>query len=191
MKVRGPLHLENSFPRTYECEQLDELPSGVLRFYFPGARSDGGNDGPIVLVTPSSAERWVGIFAFGHHGPSGTSCIYAFPDPDVICVVSSGDGYLVNVNVPTNWRQIEVYPICEVIPFPGQNIIVFVSHTDMTAFGAHGVVWRTKRLAWSGMKITNVTPASIKGETWDIRSDANIAFSVDVRTGCHHGGIEE
>jgi hypothetical protein len=173
------------------CEQLAELPHGGKRYYYPGAMTEGGRDGVLVRITPFSRDAWVGVFAFGHYGKTGKSGIFTFPEPSVVCVVASGDGYLVTADDPTNWQQIAVYPICEVIPAPSKNLIIFASHTHMPAFGSAGVAWRSKRLAWSDMRITQVTPTHIEGETWDIRSEENIAFAVDIATGEHKGGIEE
>jgi hypothetical protein len=61
----------------------------------------------------------------------------------------------------------------------------------MIALGTSGVVWETKRLTWSEMKILTVTSDFIDGETWDIRSEENITFRVDLATGEHTGGIVE
>lgn len=183
--------LDDSFARNYECDLLDEIPGGE-RFYYPGASTQGGSDGPIVRVTPYTGAAWVGVFAYGKNSPSeGATGLFTFPDPDVLCVVALGDGYLVRADAPTDWKAIEVYPICAVLPIANREIIVFASHTQMTALGASGVVWETKRLTWSEMKILAVTGDSIDGETWDIRSEENITFRVNLATGEHTGGIME
>jgi hypothetical protein len=52
-------------------------------------------------------------------------------------------------------------------------------------------VWKTKRLTWDSMEITEVTDAFIKGEFWDIRREATANFTVDLATGLHQGGIGE
>lgn len=191
MKVQKMLQLDESFPRNYECEPLDEMTSGE-RFYYPGASTQGGGDGPIVRVIPYSGDPWVGVFAFGKNAPKdGATGVFTFLDPDVVCVVAHGDGYLVQVDNPRDWKAIEVYPICIVMPVVSRNIIVFANHTELTALGRSGAVWKTKRLAWNEMKITRVTDDFIEGETWDIRSEEDVSFRVDVSTGEHTGGIVE
>ena len=64
-----------------------------------------------------------------------------------------------------------------------QGVIVFANFTELVAYGPTGIRWRTKRLAWDSLKITEVTDTIIKGEFWDIRSDANSNFVVDLATG--------
>jgi hypothetical protein len=46
-------------------------------------------------------------------------------------------------------------------------------------------------LTWDSLKITEVTNAFIKGEFWDIRSNAMAHLVVDLATGTHEGGIAE
>lgn len=191
MQAHNNLQLDTSFPRHYDCEQLEELPAKKC-YYFPGASSEGGRDGPIVHVIPYSGDPWVGVFAFGQLAPrDGKTGLFTFPDPDILCVVAEGDGYLVRAVNPKEWSPVEVYPICEVVPASGKNLVVFANYTEMVALGTSGLVWRTDRLAWSEMKITRVTSEYIEAETWDIRSEENVTFRVDLSTGQHAGGIEE
>lgn len=185
------LELNDCFRRNYECDVLDEMPSGE-RFYYPGASTQSGSDGPIARVIPNSGDAWVGVFAYGKNSPKdGATGLFSFPDPDIVCIVARGDGYLVRTNDPSDWKAVEVYPICAAVPIASRNIVVFANHTELTAVGASGVVWKTKRLAWSEMKLLRVTDDFIDGETWDIRSEENVSFRVDLSNGEHTGGIVE
>jgi len=182
------LKLDTCFRRNYECDVLVEIPHGD-RFYYPGASTQGGSDGPIVRVLPHSEDSWVGVFAFGRSSMGGATGLFTFPDPDIVCVVARGNGYVVHANDPHDWNEIEVYPVCSVIPVESWEIIVFADYTSLTAIGASGVVWTTKRLALSRMKLLTVTDNVIEGETWDDRSERDVRFQVELSSGRHNGGI--
>jgi hypothetical protein len=69
--------------------------------------------------------------------------------------------------------------------------IVIANFTELVAYGRAGIKWRTRRLTWDSLQITEVTDASIKGEFWDILSEAMETFIVDLETGADSGGIED
>jgi hypothetical protein len=65
------------FPANYDVELLEELrPSGEARFFYPGARTSGGADGPTFRFTPAAHAPWLGTFAFRHRGVGGERCLH-------------------------------------------------------------------------------------------------------------------
>jgi hypothetical protein len=188
------LPVDTTFRHAYECEQLTEGPgraSSSPHYYYPGASTEGGRDGIFVEVHPEDGEPWLGTFAFGQIAPKGPSGIFTMPDPRLLCIVAKGEGYLVSANSPTSWDRVRVTPIIDVRPIRAHEIIVFAEFTRLVAYGQAGIKWQTKRLSWDNLKITEVTDTAIKGEFWDIRSEAKENFVVDLATGTHQGGIEE
>jgi len=184
--------METTFPHAYECERLIETPNTASpHYYFPGASTKGGQDGILVGVRPERGQAWLGTFAFGQVTPKGVTGVYTTPDPRRVCVVSRGEGYLVNATAPTEWEAIRATPIIDVRSILARLLIVFADYTTLFAYGQTGIVWKTKRLTWDSMEITEVTDAFIKGEFWDIRREATANFTVDLATGLHQGGIGE
>jgi hypothetical protein len=184
--------IDATFAHSYECERLTETPkAGEPHYYYPGATTEGGRDGILVEVRPQGGRPWVGTFAFGQVTPKGVSGIFTTPNPECLCIVSKGEGYLVSADTPTAWEPVRATPVVDVRLVHAQGIIVFANFTELLAYGAGGVKWRTKRLAWDSLKITEVTDTLIKGEFWDIRSEALGSFIVDLATGTHQGGIKE
>ena len=184
--------MDTTFPKAYECEELTELPQPALlpHYYYPGATVGNGRDGLLVEVRPEGKQSWNGTFAFSQIVPKGTSGIFSTPDPKRVCIAAKGAGYLVSAMEPTSWELVRATPLIDVRPVGVRGIIVFASFTNLVAYGATGIIWRTKRLAWSNLKITEVTDEIIKGVFWDIRSEANAEFVVDLATGTNIGGIE-
>ncbi|MBI2570544.1 MAG: hypothetical protein HYV63_26380 [Candidatus Schekmanbacteria bacterium] len=184
--------MNTTFPHSYECERLPETPTATLpHYYYPGASTKGGRDGILVEIRPERGHAWRGTFAFGQLTPNGVSGIFAMPDPGRFCVVSRGEGYIVDAATPGDWEAVRAKPIIDVRLVPTQGIIVFANFTELVAYGSAGIKWRTKRLTWDSLKITDVSDAFIKGEFWDIRSEATACFTVDLATGAHLGGIKE
>jgi hypothetical protein len=181
-----------TFPHSYHCEVLDELPGteAPRRQFFPGDAAEG-QDGLLVRVTPDGGEPWIGTFAAGRHGRAGTDRVLALPDAGKLCVVSRGAGYVVAAGDPRSWESVRAVPIIDVRVVPAAGLVVFANFTEMMAYGAQGVRWRTKRLAWDNLKVVKVSETAIIGEYWDIREDAMARFEVDLETGAQRGGVED
>lgn len=183
--------LETSFPHSYGAT-LSEIPAtDQPRYYYPGASLTGGKDGLVVATHAHCGKCWIGVFAFGDISGKGTSGLFTTPDPDRLCVISRGVGYLVDANIPEKWEAIRSIPILDVRLIPSHCIIVFANYTELVAYGLKGIVWRTKRLAWDGLKITEVTGSHICGEYEDVQTEQIGTFMVDLSNGSHEGGIEE
>jgi hypothetical protein len=180
-----------TFPHAYECALIDDLPGHLLPHYFyPGGTQRGGRDGLVVRTRSASGREWLGTFAFGSIARDGISGISSLPDPTRICVVSRGQGYIVNAEMPESWETVDATPVMAVRPILSQGIAVFATYVDLVAYGVSGIKWRTRRLAWDSLRITEVTDLVIRGEFWDVRSGEIRTFAVDAVTGDHEGGLD-
>lgn len=185
--------MDTTFPHEYEAEQLSELPSqsSVPHYYYPGASLAGGRDGLGVEVHPSVGQPWQGTFAFGQITPRGISGIFTTPEAKRVCVVSRGEGYFIDVENPIAWEPVRATPIVDVRPIKAQGIIVFANFTELVAYGDVGIKWRTRRLGYDGLRIVEATDDVIRGEFWDLATEAPAEFVVDLATGEARGGVDE
>jgi hypothetical protein len=142
----------------------------------------------MVQVFPRDRQPWIGTFAFGTIAPNGKDGLYSWPDPEILCVVSQDQGYLIKVNEPTKHELINVHPVLEVVPVKTRNIVVFANYTELTAYGKSGPVWVSDRLSWDGLKLTKATDDYIEGEAWAPRVETSVGFRVDLSNGRHEGG---
>lgn len=183
--------MSSSFEHYYKYTIIDET-SGLekRKFYYPGGLNNGGKNGLIVEVCPNAGDAWLGVFEFGRYGTSAITGVYSSPDPERICVVAKGNAFFVVANDPAFWESIPAVPVIDVRCIPNDDIIVFANFTNLVAYGRNGLRWRTKRLAWDGLKITNIDENYIYGEFLDIRSDRVENFYVNIQTGKHFGGVE-
>jgi hypothetical protein len=184
--------MEATFPHSYKLELLSEVSDFSLpHFYFPDASMKGGNDGLLVKTCAADGQAWLGTFAFGRVTPHGLSGLYTTPNPERFCVVAKGAAYLVLANAPDIWENVRANPVIDVRAIPTHGIIVFSDFTRMWAYGSLGLKWKTGRLAWNGLTITEVTHTSIRGEFWNAPTEAMATFLVDLVSGLHEGGVKE
>ena len=67
-------------------------------------------------------------------------------------------------------------------------LLVFVGFHAMVAWGVDGLAWQTARLSWEGIRVSGVEEGALLGFGWDMRTDREVGFSVDLKTGAHTGG---
>lgn len=178
----------SAFPRSYQATVLDERPTTKLQtIHFPRAWVSGGRDSVIVSVVPHHGSPWIGAFGFGFGG-GAVSALSSTPDAAKFLVVSQGAGYVVSSENPSEWNQIKVVPITTVRPAPEYGIIVLADYTKIAAFNAEGMIWKTDRISFDGIVITNIDSGYIEGEAWDPTTPVRPRFRVDIRNGKHEGG---
>ncbi len=181
--------IKQPFPSAFEFEVLSELGSGnTKRRFYPGAVESGGHDGLNVRVVPHEGEAWIGTFAFGRFGPKTITGVFATPNPTKLCVVAEGEAYIVDVANPKEHENLSIVPVIAVRSSAKHRLLIFANHTELFAIGANGIAWRTERLSWDGLKLTTMTDETLCGVFWDIRTESEQSFSVDLATGTHIGG---
>lgn len=184
------MKIDMPFIHKYEIQLLNEIMSGYPVYYYPIGSNAGIKDGLIVKIIPEEGDIWIGIFSFGNISRNGFSGIFSMPNSNKLCVVSNGVGYIVNVNDPNEWEEIKSVPVRDVRLIQEHNIIVFADYISIIAFNAAGFKWKTKQLAWDNFKILNVTENFITGEYYDMRSESQEIFEVELSSGISKGGVE-
>ena len=175
---------DSTFRHAYEVVTDHEVSQGDSTIlYFPGATASGGKDGIVIHVVASGAKRWTGVFAFGGAAPYAVSGVYACPNESQLCVVSRGNGYIVNTLQPSESEVLPLQPILQVIPVALQKRLLFVDYTGILAYGVHGVAWRSDGLAWDALRIKGVGERDIVAEGWDAPTNQNVEFLVDLASG--------
>lgn len=179
-----------AFPTNYHYEILHEMPQPltIKHYYFPGAVTTGGKDGLLLLIKPDGAEPWIGTFADGSHGAKFQNGVYTTPDPDRLCVVSYGKGYIVSARDPQKIETVNLIPILDVRPVTRKGLLIFADYIQLLAYDKTGICWRTKRIAWDDLSINEITDDQIHGEYRDYRSEKSEKFTVDLTTGEVSGG---
>jgi hypothetical protein len=179
----------NLFPAAFGFERLSELPSRcVKRLFYPEANATGGHDGINVHIIPNQGEEWIGTFASGGFGPNTVSEVCSTPNPTKLCVIAEGQGYIVDVEHTDSWESVPIIPVLAVCSSAKHRLLIFANHTELVALGAEGIAWRTARLSWDSLKLTSMSEDELCGVFWDIRSDSQQSFTVNLENGTHIGG---
>ena len=173
------------FPSRFAFTVLDDLQrhGDLPRYYYPGANRQGGRDGLLVEIRPDHTARWVGVFGFGDVSTRTVTGVYSMPDPDRICVVARGQGYVVRAAAPELWELVPAVPVTDVVPIPARSLLVFATFTILLAYGDNGVRWRSQRMSSDGLQIRHVSETTIDGSGVDAASGSDTHFSLDLATG--------
>jgi hypothetical protein len=186
---RPRLLVESDFPASYEVEQLDRIDrSGGRQAYgFPGAVAiDPQQDvaaGPILRVTPELGDPWLGVFYGGSSGvpPAATARLIAWPDGRSFCVLYKGGAVVVRADDPSETYEIDTYLVRGTFVVPKRGVVVFADHTNLTAYGRDGLLWRSRRLALDDLRVEG-----IEGDSLIVSGffgDRTYRFRVDLATG--------
>ena len=53
---------------------------------------------------------------------------------------------------------------------------------------ANGLRWETARLSWEGVTLGEVRDGKLHGTGWNMHTNREVPFAVDMVTGAHEGG---
>ena len=197
------LHLD--FPHTWTAEILAAPPliaparHITLPRRVPGEEEAMARGALELLIRPAphavdipAPPAFLATCALGFANPQLPAGVWSCPDPDELCAIAGGYAYLVPVNDPDQSRQLPLRPVTAVLPVPPTDdqpgLVVFAGFHHLVAWSATGLAWTTARLSWEGITLTGIQPdGQLHGTGWDMMSDREIPFSVDLRTGAHRG----
>ena len=185
------MRFDFTFPHNHEIKVLESAPPvhPVEKLHhYPVELEEGDRSGVYVRVVPSAGPPWFGFFAAGFDSPQVMSAVCSCPDPDSVCIVSGGYAYVVKSSNPGQWFRIDQRPVIEMKPVRDQQLMLFSGFTSITALGSQGVAWTTERLSWEGIRIGQVRGDVLLGFGWDLVTDKEVPFEVNLKTGKHRGG---
>jgi hypothetical protein len=189
-----PVITDLTFPHSWTVDVLTAAPmiAPARQFTYPlqiAGEEDALARGALqLMVRPSTGGVFLATCAQGFMDPSMPSGVFACPNPDEICAVAGGYVYIVDTPHPERSTHIALKPVAEVKVLAEARLLVFVGFHSMTAWGEQGLAWETQRLSWEGVRITGVDGGKLHGMGWDLMSDKEVAFTVDLATGRHQGG---
>lgn len=74
-------------------------------------------------------------------------------------------------------------PVLRVIPVPEENLLLFIGHLAILAWGPHGKAWQSGKLSDEGVTITLIKDAQLHGLGWNMITDKETPFVIDLHTG--------
>jgi hypothetical protein len=177
--------LDLSFPHSWQATVLPQRPLILppRHFTYPREAEEVERGALEVRVRPANADPFLATFALGFADPAAPTGVWSCPNPDELCAVAGGYAFIVNTREPEQFTHLAFRPVLEIRPLPDHGLLLFVSHHALLAWGTEGQAWQTARLSSEGLRIVEVRGDELHGFGWDLLSDREIPFAVDLRTG--------
>ena len=183
-----------SFAQDWRAEILRAPPLIAPARLFVYPRQVAGEENALargalhVMVHPADGAPFLATCARGFADLRMPTGVYACPNPRELCAVAGGYAYIVDTGAPQNSQQVPLRPVVEVLPIADHGLLVFVGFHSLVSWGREGLSWQTARLSWEGLRITGVEGDSLHGFGWNMMTDREVEFTVNLRTGAHSGG---
>jgi hypothetical protein len=141
-----------------------------------------------LMVRPASGGTFLATCALGFTDPAMPTGVFACPNAVQMCAVAGGYAYVIDTAQPEHCTHIALKPVVEVRPLVAQGLLLFVGFHSMVAWGRDGLAWESARLSWEGVRIVSVDSNVLHGMGWNLLTDREVVFSIDLLTGQHQGG---
>ena len=183
-----------SFTHDWRAEVLAKPPliAPARQFTYPrqvaGEEDAMARGALLVQVHPAAGGTFLATCALGFNDPAMPSGIFTCPNPREMCAVAGGYAYVIDTAAPECSTHIPLKPVVQVLPLAEHSLLVFVGFHSIAAWGREGLAWQTARLSWEGIRITGVAGGALRGFGWNMPTDKEVEFSIDLLTGARTGG---
>jgi hypothetical protein len=192
--MASPVRTAQEFPHGWSVEILKNPPliAPVRQFIYPqqiAGEEDALARGALqLMVKPVSGGMFLATCALGFTDPAMPMGVFTCPDSQEMCAVAGGYVYVIDTSRPEHCTHIALKPVVEVRALVTQDLLLFVGFHSMVAWGRNGMVWESARLSWEGIRITSIEDDVLHGTGWNLLTDQEVNFSLDLRNGRHQGG---
>jgi len=182
--------IDSTFPHHWHVEVLPSRPLilPARQFVYPAQVEEVERGALELMIRPQGVQPFLATCALGFAGPGVPTGVWACPDPAWLCAVAGGYAYLIDTRDPTQWEQLVYRPVTAVTPLADHDLLLFSGFHSLLAWGRVGRIWQTGRLSWDGLSITAIRGETLVGLGWDMKTDAEREFEVNLKTGEHRGG---
>jgi hypothetical protein len=178
--------IDLTFPHRWQAEMLSSRPLIVPQQHhtYPLYAEEVERGALEVLIHPDqNTQPFLATCALGFRAPEVPTGLWSAPHPDEICVVSGGYAYLIDATCPTRFTMIAFRPVLEVRPLVEQGLLLFVGHRALLGWGINGQAWQSEKLSDEGLTITAIGSRELAGQGWNMLTDKETPFTVDLKTG--------
>jgi hypothetical protein len=131
----------------------------------------------------SKPQEFLATCALGFRDPVVPTGLWSTPNPDEICAVSGGYAYIINTATPDRFTMIEYRPVLQLLPVPAENLLLFVGHHSVLAWGTNGQAWQSEKLSDEGITFEEIDGPILHGLGWNLMTDKETPFDLDLKTG--------
>ena len=175
------------FPHSWVAEILPARPLILPQrtYIYPQAAEEVERGALEVLIRPAgeAAQPFLATCALGFRDPSVPSGLWSAPNSQEICAVSGGYAYLIDTAAPEHFTMLPLRPVMQVWPALEAGLLLFAGHHSILAWGIEGLAWQSGKLSDEGVAITSVEDGILRGTGWQLMTDRETEFALDVKTG--------
>ena len=177
--------IDLTFAHAWEAEILLARPLILppRHFVYPHDVEEVERGAMETMVRPNQKEPFLATCALGFRDEAVTSGVWSMPEPRSICCVSGGYAYVIDTAAPGQFTFVDVRPVLKVLALADTGLLLLVGHRTMEAWGREGLQWESGKLSDEGVEIIGVDGWTLYGMSWDLMSDRERAFVLDLRSG--------
>jgi hypothetical protein len=177
--------IDFAFPHSWRAEILSSRPLILppRHFTYPREAEEVERGALEAMVHPQNAQSFLATCALGFRDESVPTGLWSTPNPDELCAVSGGYAYLIDTTVPERFTMLPYRPILEVRAAVAENLLLFVGHRSILAWGSNGEAWESAKLSDEGLTIIAVEDRVLRGTGWQMLTDKEVPFVLDLRSG--------
>lgn len=154
----------------------------------PGEEAALNRGALLVDVKPMFGGNFLATCALGfkdQHLPTG---VFACPRPDDLLAVAGGYAYLIDTLNPERSLHLPIRPVTQIVAAPSNGLLFVAGFHTVAAIGANGLRWQSGRVTWEGVTLSGVRDGRLHGVGWNLHTDTEVPFTIDLESGLHEGG---
>jgi hypothetical protein len=162
--------------------------SFIYPLYVPGEEDAMARGALLLDIKPLIGGNFLATCALGFKDPALPTGVFACPKPDDLLAVAGGYAYLIDTLNPNRCLHIPIHPVTQLFAAPANGLLFLAGFHTVGAIGANGLRWQTQRVSWEGVTLSGVSGGRLHGVGWNLHTDKEVPFSVDIENGKHEGG---
>jgi hypothetical protein len=188
----------DTFPRSWSVQTLTAPPMILPSRHFtypqlvPGEEEALARGALLLNVHPRAGGNFLATCSLGFKDPSLPTGVFACPSPDEMLAVAGGYAYLVNTLAPDRAMHLPMKPVVQIAAVaPSEDdpgLLLLAGFHTVLALDANGIRWESARLTWEGLTMTDAIDGMLHGAGWNMMSNKDVPFTIDLNTGAHEGG---
>jgi hypothetical protein len=177
--------IDRSFARRWQAEILPARPAILppRRYVFPRDAEEVEKGALEILIHPLEDASFLATCALGFRDPAAPTGVWSCPRAEELCAVSGGYAYIIDSRNPERFTMLELRPVLVVRPVPALDLLLFVGHLSILAWGRAGQMWHSGRLSDEGVAIRAIDGLTLEGAGWKMMTDEETLFRLDLGTG--------
>ncbi len=191
---QGPEAEQGSFAHHWQVTVLKSRPLILprRRYVYPRDAEEVERGALELLIQPGGSlaeqEPFLATCALGFADPRAPTGVWTCPHPNHLCAVAGGYAYLIDTLHPERFEQVPYRPVFSVhTVYTDPGLLLFAGNRAILAYGRQGRLWESPALSSEGIEVTSTAGGLLQGLGWDLMSDTEVPFCLDLRTGMPAG----